>query len=179
MLVVHLRYATCVLLLLKRLNSAKRKTFLEKFFGNVTSITKVKNLCRTRWIYRHEAYENFSILYTCLADVIEAICDNDVSYGEMNWDKNTIVAANGLLKMFHSFSFIVSFIVTRNAMSIINSISVKLQSYYDIVKAYNKVDDVIIELRAVRENQSILHSWYAQAESLAGAVSVLAPMCST
>ncbi len=91
------------------------------------------------------------------------------------------MAANGLSKMFHSFSFIMSFIVTRNAMSIIKPISVKLQSthYDDIVKAYNKVDDVIIELRAVRENQSIIHSWYAQAESLASAVSVVAQVSRT
>ncbi len=42
-------------------------------------------------------------------------------------DNKTIVAANGLSKMYHSFSFIVSFVVTRNAMSIIKPVSVKLQ----------------------------------------------------
>ncbi len=31
-------------------NSAKRQTFLEKIIGNVTSTTKVKDLCKTRWI---------------------------------------------------------------------------------------------------------------------------------
>ena len=104
---------------------------------NTTPTVKVKDLCRTRWIYRHEAYENFSLLYTYLADVIEAICDNDTSRGEMNWDNKTIVAANGLSKMYHSFSFILSFVVTTNAMSIIKPISVKLQyTSYDIVKAY-------------------------------------------
>ena len=58
---------------------------------------------------------------------MEAISDN---HGEMNWDNKTTVAANGLSKMCHSF-FIVSFVVTTNAMSIIKPITVKLQ--YTIV----------------------------------------------
>ncbi len=87
-------------------NSAKRQIFLEKVVDDRTPTVKVKDLCRTRWVYRHEAYENFSMLYTYLVDVMEAICENDTSHGEMNWDNKIIVAANGLSKMYHSFSFI-------------------------------------------------------------------------
>ena len=36
-------------------------------------------------IYRHEAYENFSLLYTYLVEVMEAICENDTSHGEKDW----------------------------------------------------------------------------------------------
>ena len=52
----------------------------------------------------------------------------------MNWGNETIVSANGLSKMYHSFSFIISFVSTVNDMSIIKPISVKLQCRsYDIV----------------------------------------------
>ena len=69
---------------------------------------------------------------------MEAICENDNSHGEMNWDHKTVVAAKGLSKMYHSFCFIIYFVITRNAMSIIKPISVKLQyTSYDVVKAYN------------------------------------------
>ena len=37
-------------------NSAKRQVFLEKVVDNRTPTVKVKDLCRTRWVYRHEAY---------------------------------------------------------------------------------------------------------------------------
>ena len=57
---------------------------------------------------RHEAYENFSLLYVHLVDVMEAICEHDTSYGEMNWDNKTIGSANGLSKIYHSFSFVIS-----------------------------------------------------------------------
>lgn len=155
-------------------NSAKRQVFLEKVVDNRTSTVKVKDLCRTRWIYRHEAYENFSLLYTYLVEVMEAICENDTSHGVMDWDHKTVVAANGLSKMYRSFSFIISFIVTRNAMSIIKPISVKLQyTSNDIVKAYNRVEEVVKELHGIRNDESMLHSWYAEAESLAGKVDVV------
>ena len=36
----------------------KRQSFLDQKSG----VVKVKDLCRTRWAYRHEAYENFNIL---------------------------------------------------------------------------------------------------------------------
>ncbi len=64
-------------------NSAKRQIFLENVVDDRTPTVKVKDLCRTRWVYRHEAYENFSMLYTYLVDVMEAICENDTSHGEM------------------------------------------------------------------------------------------------
>ena len=61
-------------------------------------------------------------------------------------------------KMYHSFSFIISFVSTMNAMSIIKPISVNLQCRsYDIVKAYNEVKDVIEELRTLRRSDSMLH----------------------
>ena len=54
-------------------------------------------------------------------------------------------------------------------MSIIKPISVKLQyTSYDIVKAYNRVEEVVKELHAIRNDESMLHSWYVEAESLAG-----------
>ena len=44
-------------------NSQKRQSFLEKVIDKKTKVVRVKDLCRTRWIYRHEAYENFHILF--------------------------------------------------------------------------------------------------------------------
>ena len=153
-------------------SSQKRQTFLEKVIDKKTKVVRVKDLCRTRWIYRHEAYENFHIL---LVDVMVAITEHDLTYGEMNWDSKTVVAANGLLKMFLSFSFILSFVVVMNAMSIVKPLSIKLQyKTSDIVYAFSKVTEVINELDVVRKDDKMVHSWYVAAETLAGEVGVLA-----
>ena len=87
-------------------NSAKRQHFLEMVIDKTSRIVKVKDLCRTRWIYRHEACENFYVLFKHVIAAMVAITERDMTYGDMNWDSNAIVSANGLLKMFQSFVFI-------------------------------------------------------------------------
>ena len=77
-------------------NSAKRQVFLESVVNGETTSVKVKDLCRTRWIYRHEAYENFFMLFQHLVSVMTAIIERDDTYGQMNWDSKTVVEANGL-----------------------------------------------------------------------------------
>ena len=104
---------------------------------------------------------------------MEAIVSRDDTYGDMNWDSNTIVSANGLLNIYSTFSFIVSFVATMNVMAIIKPISVKLQSVSnDIVKAYSAVQSVITELSSLRGSDTMLHDWYSQAEALAKEVNV-------
>jgi len=154
-------------------NSPKRQTFLELMIDKQTKAKKVKDLCRTRWVYRHEAYECFFELFKCLHDVMYAIVSRDNTYGDMNWDSNTIVTANGLLKSYSNFNFIYSFITTMNCMSIIKPLSIKLQyRTNDVVYAYSKVKDVIEELKSLRANEELLHLWYEQARSLAGSIEV-------
>ncbi len=58
-------------------NSAKRQMFLERVIDKCTKLVRVKDLCRTRWIYRHEAYESFFDLFKYLHAVMEAITTRD------------------------------------------------------------------------------------------------------
>lgn len=154
-------------------NSSKRQGFFEDVIDRRTSTVKVKDLCRTRWAYRHSAYENFFKLYKYLVATMKAIVSRNSQYGEMNWDGKTLVAATGLLTMYRTFSFILSFVAAMNVMAIIKPISIKLQfRYYDIVKAYSQVKSVIDELNALRGSDGMLHAWYVQAEDLAREVDV-------
>ncbi len=72
---------------------------MELVIDKQTKSKKVKDLCRTRWVYRHEAYECFFELFKYLHDVMLAIVSCDDTYGDMNWDSKTIVTANGLLNL--------------------------------------------------------------------------------
>ena len=91
---------------------------------------------------------------------MKAIVSRDSLYGEMNWDSKTHIAATGLLSVYTTFSFILSFVVTMNAMAIIKPISIKLQHRQsDIVRAYSDVKPVIDELNTVRGNDELLHAW--------------------
>ena len=105
---------------------------------------------------------------------MKAISEQDSSHGDMSWDSKTIVAANGLSKMYHSFTFLLSLLTTMNAMSVIRPISVKLQHRsYDIVQAYNEVKGIIEELCKLYSSDAVLHSWYSQAKDLADSIGVV------
>ena len=152
-------------------NSHKRQMFLELIIDKQTKRVKIKDLCRTRWVYRHEAYECFFELFRYLFAAMVAITTRDPTYGNMNWDPKTMVAANGLLKMYSTFAFIYSFTVTMNCMSIIKPISVKLHTE-QMIYAYSKVKEVIAELQSLHRSDTLLHEWFVQAEALASDVNV-------
>ena len=144
---------------------------METVVNGEKASVRVKYPCRTRWMYRHEAYENFGTLFTYLVTVMTAINSGDDTHGRIDWDSDTVVKANGLLKMYTTFQFIVVFVVTMNAMAIIKPVSVKLQKrLIDIVSAYNEVSSVISELESVRANDQMLHQWYTKAETTAATV---------
>ena len=66
-------------------NSSKKQVFLEKVVDGRAKTVRVNDLCRTQWVYRHEALEHFSLLYTFPVAVAEAICENNNSYGNLQW----------------------------------------------------------------------------------------------
>ena len=55
---------------------------------------RVKPLCRTRWVERHDALEVFVDLYPALVQAL-----SDIAYGEdsVSWNRETITNANSLL----------------------------------------------------------------------------------
>lgn len=58
-------------------NSPKRQNFLEVIIRALapdTKKVKLKNLCKTRWIERHETFETLSQLYEYITITLEEIC---------------------------------------------------------------------------------------------------------
>ena len=61
--------------------SAERQQYFELFIdfhkkemlSHNTSITKVIGLSKTRWVERHQAYDNYYLLHTCLLATFESI----------------------------------------------------------------------------------------------------------
>ena len=62
---------------------------------------RVKPLCRTRWVERHDALEVFVDLYPALVQAL-----SDIAYGEdsVSWNRETITNANSLLAAIEKFS---------------------------------------------------------------------------
>ena len=94
--------------------SPKRQRFLEQVLekcGSTSRKEKVKGLCKTRWVERHECYETFYELYEYVCISLEVIVDREshphvYSSLSFTWDRETKTKAQGLLaNQRHSDSF--------------------------------------------------------------------------
>ena len=86
--------------------SPKRQTFLEKCIddenmsgsGNNEKRKKLKELCHTRWVERHDSFEVFVNLYKPLVNCLETIV-----LETSNWNRETRQDANSLLHSLFDF----------------------------------------------------------------------------
>ena len=117
---------------------------------------RVKPLCRTRWVERHDALEVCVDLYPAIVQAL-----HDIAHGEDSvfWNRDTVSVANGLLSTIEKFSFLLTLVVVFNVLSYIKGLTVLLQqqSSLDIVKGIEMVQEVQEELKEVREE---VDDWY-------------------
>ena len=104
---------------------------------------KLVDLCRTRWVERHEAFESFSMLYVALVHCFEEIVDPQSS-----WSAENTATADGLLLSITQFEFLVTFVITKNCLAYIKGLSISLQSRAkNICQAFNDIECVKVALK--------------------------------
>ena len=151
-------------------HSPKRQTALEAKIKETEQPNKKKrllDLCRTRWVYRHEALENFGQFYEVIVDLFE-----DIRSSPQEWNRDTVTDASTLLNAMVKFEFLMSFIVLWKGLTIVKPLSVSLQSSsIDICKAYKYVTKTKESLKSIRDDVSSHHSkWFAEATEKSKAV---------
>ena len=151
-------------------SSPKRQHFLEKVIEgcelDVGKKAKLKDVCRTRWVQRVDAFIVFYELYFVIIKTMQAISTRNTEYGEWSWDDKTNTKANGFLGQLTNFQFLVSFYVTMTVLSSLRGVTVKLQKRStDILRAYEQVSEVQMELELMKvncEEESIHYSTPSQ-----------------
>ena len=106
--------------------SPKRESALEKAVeeqGELISGTKKRlvDLCRTRWVERHDALVTFADLYPAVVALFQ-----DIEDGGAGWNMETKSKAASLLNGITRFAFIVAFQTTAKIMAYIFGLTVKL-----------------------------------------------------
>ena len=135
--------------------------------------TKIRDLCRTRWVERHEAYETFTLLLPSIVKTFEVILDEQQhkqysTETPWNWDRETLQRANGFYHTCCSFQFLIALIVTMKTLAVIKQINIKLQKKSnDIMKAYCMMSETEKELNEKRdEAEAVFKRWYSNAVEL-------------
>ena len=132
------------------------------------SHTKLPGLCKTRWVERHTCFEVFLELYEPLVTFLDAILFPD-EYSELrcvsqpdgrwNWNNDTRIKAQGLKASLSSFQTIATFIITKNVLDEVQSLSVKLQKRdQDVYEALEMVHQVIKRLTELRSKFDVVFS---------------------
>ena len=139
-------------------NSPKRQLELEKWIMEVLPSEekrrKIKMLCRTQWVERHDAYEVFTDLFLVIVSCLEAI----VHPPSADWNRDTCSEAQSFLLAVSQFSFVVTLVVTQTILAFTRGLSVKLQGrYVDVCRAHRDIESVKTALEAARSGVDTFH----------------------
>ena len=128
---------------------------------------KLVDLCKTRWVERHAAFETFAEIYLAVHD-----CLGQITEDRTGWDSDTLTRAAGLLTVLQTGDFLVAFVVARKCLQYLKPLTVNLQKRAkDIVAAYSEIADVtrcISDLRVSVDDS--FSTWFAEANVMSRAM---------
>lgn len=114
-------------------NHPKRQYLLDQFCEGLPS--KVKSLCKTRWLQRVEAFHIFMALYDSIVKAFDEVVNNSD-----HWSRDSVVDANALSKAILSFEFLITLHVVERYMSFTENLTRSLQARaIDIIKAVQHI----------------------------------------
>lgn len=112
-----------------------------------SSKQRLKNLCATRWVERHEAVLTFVALYAAILECFERC---------MQLDSETATKARMLSKAMKSSEFLVALVCLENLLSVTYSLSKQLQQVgIDLFKSKDLIDDVTRTLQQKRDKAEL------------------------
>nr|XP_054770920.1 52 kDa repressor of the inhibitor of the protein kinase-like [Lytechinus pictus] len=167
--------------------SPKRQRYLEfvlQVYAPEQKVKKLKGLCKARWVERHDCLETLVLLYkyivTCLHSMVTPglypllttapeESGEDENYEDWNWDRETLVKAEGLRCSLTSGTHISALVVLKNGLQSVKALSVKLQKRdSDIFKAYGHIDFVTKEIQSMRVNiDEVWDEWFIESCAIA------------
>ena len=105
----------------------KRQRALEDAIAEIqpeSSVTKVKDLCRTRWIQRIDALQIFRSLHMSVVECMERICNDGTSM----WSSDSITDARGFQLALSTTDFISSLVITNSCLKYLQALTTNLQA---------------------------------------------------
>lgn len=133
-------------------------------------VTKLKDLCRTRWVQRIDALQVFLSLHPSIVACMEDI----FSYSTALWTSDAILDARSLQLAITTTDFIAALVIANSCLKYLQALTSNLQAEAkDIICAVKEIDIVKSSLKSVRENIDDYHcQWFHTVEDICRAVEV-------
>ncbi|CAH1724767.1 unnamed protein product [Aphis gossypii] len=149
--------------------SAKRTNIMLEIISKDDSVPvpqkkKLKALCATRWVERHDSIITFRELYSYIVITLEEL--------EKMSDSETACKAVGFSASIKRSEFLISLEIVANLFSYTKTLSLVLQSpKLELSKAFSHVNDVINVIENIRENStSRFETYFKNASDMAALV---------
>ena len=135
-----------------------------------SSVHKLKDLCRTRWIERIDALDRFQALHLSIVACMESIS----SEGSSKWSRDSLTDSCTLLLAITTTDFLSALVITNACLGYLLALTKSLQAEAkDIIQAVSEVNTVKAALRDVRENIEVHHSeWFGKVEQACAGVGI-------
>ena len=139
--------------------------------------TRIKDVCRTRWVERIDGLDRFEEIFGVILSVLAMIKNNkgelqEEENGQSEWNQASQSDADDLVRACSSFGFIMALIVTRRIFAYTRQATVLLQrEEMDIAKTYEMIALLVETIQDVRQRVDEYHaSWFAAAEEMSASV---------
>ena len=155
----------------------KRQKKLDEAIDSIqptSSVSKLKDLCRTRWIERIDALDRFHTLHESIVECFQIIC----SEGRAEWSQDSITDAVTLKSAITTTEFISSLVIASKLMMFLLGLTRSLQAEAkDILQASTEVNHLISTLKEVREKVDDHHrKWFDEIEAMCSKVAIIPSM---
>lgn len=124
---------------------------IDKLDGNTSKRTKLKELCRTRWVERHDAFEVF-------IDFFPAILESIEHYSHLPNTRTPGAAdASSLYNSVTRFDFIISLVIVYKCLAYVSGLSKSLQQRsLDIGRAFQHWLNHVLRIHEMKLRSFIL-----------------------
>ncbi|XP_056417151.1 52 kDa repressor of the inhibitor of the protein kinase isoform X1 [Hyla sarda] len=145
-------------------------TITSLFMDNIEKGNELKEIVRTDWTSRHDAFEIIVTLLNSLVLCLDRIaCDNS-----FRWNSKVTGHAFVLSSALTDFDFVATVVILKNALSFTRAFGKNLQGLTsDVFSAANSLTAVLHALNEVMENIEVYHEfWFEEATNLAAKIDI-------
>ena len=123
-----------------------------------STVKKLKDLCRTRWVERIDAFDRIKTLHSSIVACFESISAEGASL----WSPDSVTDASTLLLAITSTEFISALVITHECLQYLRGLTTSLQEEAkDIVQAVSEINTLMLSLKQVRERVDYYHDkWF-------------------
>ncbi|KAM9383702.1 THAP domain containing 12a [Pholidichthys leucotaenia] len=131
---------------------------------------QLKEICRTRWTTRQDAFEVALEILEALLLCVDSVHDNE----DLKWNDQDSHSALDISKALMDFEFVMALVVLKNVMKLTEAYGRNLQGRAnDVYFAAASVKAVLHSLKEVADNIDVYHEfWNDEALTLAAAMEI-------